>query len=105
MFSEPAGEVLFAFADEVAQFLVVVECRAFMECSGGVDRPGLTVTNTTSSPVSHLVAVFGPPLTGSIEVLQSEADRIDLAVTTSALGFFLVGEQSLTRGQNLICQP
>ena len=49
--------------------------------------------------------VRGAPLSGGVEVLQSETDRIDLAVATGALGFFLVGEQSFPRGEHLVIQP
>ena len=96
VFGESVGEVFFSGGDEVAEFVVVSECRAFVEGSRSVNRPGFSVSPFASG------MVCGAPLTGGVEVLQSETDRVNLAVAACALGFFLVGQQALASGQDLI---
>ena len=87
------------FCEEVAKFLIVVEDWPLIECSRGIDGPGLSFFSLNSGMVR------GSPLAGGVEVFQPESDRIDLAVATCALGFFLVREQALSRGEDLVIQP
>ena len=67
-----------------------------------VDRPGLLrVGHGFAGLIHDLVAVLGAPLADGVEVLQSEADRIDLAVAARALRLLLVGEKALARREDL----
>ena len=101
VFSEAVCEVFFAFSDEVASFVVVVGSWSFVKCSRGVHCPGFAFADASASPVSRLVVVFSPPLSGGVEVFQAEANGVDLAMTTCALRFFLMSEESFTRCKDL----
>jgi hypothetical protein len=81
---EAAGEVGFAVGDDVPQLEVVVELGTVVELVGRIDWEDI-----------FAVPFFGAPLAGGVEVLQSEADRIDLAVAAGALGLLHVGGKLL----------
>ena len=92
-FSEAAGEVGLALSNAVAQLEVIGELRTIVEGAGRIDFPSLG-----RPPVSSRLDAmsFGcAPFARGVEVLQPEANRIDLAVATGALGFFLMGTKSL----------
>ena len=86
VFGESAGEVYFSVGDDVAEFVIIGERRAVVKGAGGIDRPGLSFLPFSSGMVR------GAPLAGGVEIFQSEADGVDLAMATGALGFCLMGQ-------------
>ena len=101
---EPAGKVFFSFGDQVSQFLVVLECRAFVEGSRGIDVKNFCSPGLFSLPVCQLKSILSPPFPSCIEILEAESDGVDLAVAAGALCFFLVSGQFLSCGQRFVRQ-
>ena len=97
VFGETTGEIILSMSDLITQFVIVAKRGSLVKRSGGIDVPDFL-------PFALAIEVLGPPLSGSVEVFQAEADRVDLAVAACALGFFLVCQKSLACGQNLILQ-
>ena len=100
VFGEAVGEVFFTGGDEVTEILKVAEFRAVVECSGGVDFPGLPFGPTPAG--FGAVIVNGTPFSGGIEIFEPEANGIDLAVATGTLGFLHVGGEFLSGGKGLV---
>ena len=74
-----------------------------MEGAGGIDFPSLG-----RPPVSSRLDAmsFGcAPFARGVEVLQPEANRIDLAVATGALSFLLMGAESVAGEGNRTLLP
>lgn len=95
-FRVTVGECLWLIGNPVSEFPVIIEFRAFMEGATGVDGP-------VFAPADGLGVGFGrPPFAGGVEVLQSEADGVDLPVALGALGLLLVRGEAFARGENLV---
>ena len=93
---EAAAEFLRVGGDLVAEFEVVLEAGSFVESPGRTDRPGLT-----ADPLL-LVSLRRPPFAGGVEILQPEADGVDLTVALGALGLLLVGGEAFAGGEELV---
>ena len=82
-FGEAAGKVGFALGNPVAQFKIVGESRAVVKGAGGIDFPSLDGLSVSSR--LDTIRFGGAPLACGVEVLQTEADGINLAMATCAL--------------------
>ena len=90
---KPTGKIIFFLGNQIAHFKIVRKLRALMKLSGWIDIIGFLP-----------VLVFGPPFTGRGKVFQPKPDRINLAVTTGTLRFFLVSKNPFASGQRLVGQ-
>ena len=79
VFGKPTGKIILPLGNQIAHLKIVGKLRTFMKLSGWIDIIGFLP-----------VLVFGPPFTGGGKVFQPKPDRINLAVTTGTLRFFLV---------------
>ena len=95
MLGEAAGEVVFAGCDQLAQFVVVGEGGAIVKLAGRVD-----LLRRLLPPEFYAV----PPFARSVEILQAEADGVDLAVAAGALRFFLMGGKAFADGEGFVGQ-
>ena len=99
-FGEASGKVRLALGNMVAQFEIVSEGWAVVKGARGIDLPTLG-----RPPVSSRLDAmsFGcAPFARGVEVLQPEANRIDLAVATGALSFLLMGAESVAGAERLV---
>ena len=73
-----------------------------MKSPGSVDFPSLVCLPIPSSfsPIDS----GRPPFTRSVKVLKAKANGINLAMTTGALGFLLMGGQLFANGKRFIGQ-
>jgi len=93
MLSKPTGKIVFFLSDQISHFEVARELRTFMKFTGWIDI------------ISFFpMLVFGPPFTGGGKVFQPEPDRINLAVATGTLRFFLVRKNPFAGGERLLGQ-
>ena len=91
VFGEAPGEIGSASGYDIAQLEVVSECRAFMECAGRIDFvfvPSLAFDQA--------------PLSGGVKILESESDRVDLAMAARALRFLHVGGELFSLGERFV---
>ena len=97
VFGKATGEVPFPLGDELAHLVIIPKSRPIVKCSRGVDLPSLLL-------FTGFVMVCSTPLSGSIEVFQSETDRVDLAVAIGALSFFHMGGEAFAGGEDLVVE-
>ena len=93
MLSKPTGKIVFFLSDQITHFEVARELRTFMKFTGWIDIIGFLP-----------VLVFGPPFTGGGKVFQPKPNRIDLAVTTGTLWFFLMCNNPFPGGKGFVGQ-
>ena len=88
--------------DDVAQAEVVLKRGTVVERGGGIDGPGLLGLRIGfPAGIGRHVAVLRPPLADGVEILQAEADGVDLAMAARALRILLMRLHPLAGGEHL----
>ena len=75
-----------------------------MECAGGVDGSGFFTGHHIAFSVLGVSMFPAAPFAGGVEVFQTKANRIDLAMAAGALGFLHVGREFLPLGERLVVE-
>ena len=103
--SDAPGKGVGPAGDQVPRFIEIAEGWPAVESPEGIDDPGpFCVWQRPSFVFARLEEVLRPPEAHSIEVFETEPDRIDLAMTTGGLGAFLMGRKTFASGEDLACQ-
>jgi hypothetical protein len=104
-FREATGEILPMFGGkQFTQFKEVGECRAVVELAGAVDGGGGSTGHHIAFSVLGVSMFPAALFARGSEILQAKANRIDLAMTAGALGFFHVSRKFLPLGEGLSVQ-
>ena len=98
--TEATGEGVGSGGDDVPEAEIVLKGRSFVKGGSGIDGPGLLRFGIGfTGGVCGLVTVLSAPLACRIKVLQTESNRVDLAVALGSLRILLMQRDPFRSGE------